>query len=178
MTSVREAVAVFQDWSSLQAAVDELSEAGFSPEAFSLLASEETVQEKLGHVYGRVEELEDDPAAPRVAFTSLKEIGAREGMVVSSMTYLPPLIAAGVVVASAGVVAAAVAGAAVVGVSLATVLARWMDQNQADLLQEQLDRGGILLWVRTDGEGQERKAIEVLTEHAAHDVHIHELPLA
>lgn len=174
--TVREAVAVFHDWSSLEAAVDELREAGFAREAISLLAGSATVERKLGHVYRRVEELEDDPKAPRTAFVSAKQIGAREDMVISSLTILPTLLAAGVVVASAGAVAAAIAGTAVVGATLGTVLARWMDKRHADWLQEQLDRGGILLWVRTPDEAAERRAIQILTDHAAHDIHVHEIP--
>jgi hypothetical protein len=174
--TVREAVAVFHDWSSLEAAVDELRAAGFPKDAISLLAGSATVEKKLGHVYRRVEELEDDPEAPRTAFVSAKQIGAREDMVISSLTLLPTLIAAGVVVASAGAVAAAIAGTAVVGATLGTVLARWMDRRHADWLQEQLDRGGILLWVRTPDEAAERRAIQVLTDHAAHDIHVHQIP--
>ncbi len=174
--TVREAVAVFHDWSSLEAAVDELREAGFPKDAISLLASQHTVEKKLGHVYQRVEELEDDPRAPRTRFVSAKQIGRREDMVISSLTVLPTLIAAGVVVASAGAVAAAIAGTALVGATLGTILARWMDKRHAEWLQEQLEKGGILLWVRTPDEWSERKAIEILTQHAAHDVHIHEIP--
>jgi hypothetical protein len=51
-----------------------------------------------------------------------------------------------------------------------------MNRSHADWLQEQLDRGGLLLWVRTPTEADERRAIEVLTQHATHDVHIHEVP--
>lgn len=174
--TVREAVGVFDDWSSLEAAVDSLREAGFPKDAISLLADQATVESKLGHVYDRVEELEDEPAAPRTAFTSTKAIGAREDMVVSSLTVLPTVIAASIVVASAGAVAAAIAGTAVVGATLGTVLARWIDKRHADRLEEQLQKGGILLWVRTPDEAAERKAIKILTEHANHDVHIHEIP--
>ena len=51
-----------------------------------------------------------------------------------------------------------------------------MDRRHAEWLQEQLDRGGILLWVRTPTAEDERKAMEVLTRYSAHDVHIHEIP--
>ncbi|HET6469235.1 MAG TPA: hypothetical protein VFG43_12750 [Geminicoccaceae bacterium] len=174
--SVREAVAVFEDVSSLERAVDELREAGFAKSDISLLAGHETVERKLGHMYRRVEELEDEPAAPRTAFVSSKSLGRREDMVVGSLTYLPTLIAAGTVVASAGAVAAILAGTAVGGALIGTALAHWMDRRHADWLQEQLDRGGILLWVRTPDEAAERNALAVLTRHSAHDIHIHTIP--
>ena len=123
-------------------------------DAISLLAAHDAVERKLGHMYRRVEELEDDPRAPRTAFVSGKNIDERENRLIGSLTVLPTVIAAGTVVATAGAVAAAVVGTAVAGALLGTVFAHWMDQRHADWLQEQLDRGGILLWVRTPDEAR------------------------
>ncbi len=173
---VREAVAVLEDVSELEAAVEELRAAGFADDDISLLAGHDAVERKLGRMYRRVEELEDDPAAPRTAFISLNRLGDREDRVVSSLTILPTLIAAGTVVASAGAVAAAVVGTAVAGAALGTALSHFMNKQHADWLQEQLDRGGLLLWVRTPDPESERKAIAILTQHVAHDVHIHDIP--
>ncbi|HSA81996.1 MAG TPA: hypothetical protein VLE23_14360 [Geminicoccaceae bacterium] len=176
-TSVREAVAVFDDVSDLDAAVEELRQAGFEGDAISLLASEHAVQKKLGHRYERVEDLEDEPDAPRVAYRTPAALGESEDMLIGSLTYLPAVVAAGTVVASAGIVAAAVTGTALAGALIGTVMARWIDKQHAEHLQEQLDRGGLLLWVRTPDQAAERRALEILTRHSAHDVHIHELPV-
>ena len=67
-------------------------------------------------------------------------------------------------------------GTAVAGATLGTVLSHYMNRRHAEWLQEQLERGGLLLWVRTPTPGRERRAIEILTRHAVHDVHIHEIP--
>jgi hypothetical protein len=173
---VTEAVAVFEDVADLDAAVEKLKQAGFKKEEISLLATEAAVAKKLGHRYERVEELEDDPQAPREAYKTRASIGDSEGMIVGSLTYLPAVVAAGTVVASAGVVAAAVTGTAIAGALIGTVLARWLDKHHAEHLQEQLDRGGLLLWVRTPDEDAERRALAILTRYSAHDVHIHKLP--
>jgi outer membrane lipoprotein SlyB len=175
-TKVREAVAVFDDVSALEKAVDGLRDAGFAKSDISLLAGHETVEAKLGHMYDRVEELEDEPTAPRTAFVSSKSIGQREDMVVGSLTYLPTLLAAGTVVASAGAVAAAITGNAVAGAAIGTALTHWLDRRHADWLQEQLDRGGILLWVRTSDSVAEEAALSILKRHSAHDVHLHDIP--
>ncbi len=174
---VREAVAVMEDVAALELAVEALEAAGFAAGDISLLAGQDTVESKLGRMYRRVEEAEDDPAAPRTAFVSTRTIARREDVVVGSMTTLPTLVAAGTVVASAGAVAAAITGTAIAGAMLGTVLARWMDKRHADWLEEQLERGGVLLWVRTRDEMAERKALEILRQHAAHDIHVHEIPL-
>ena len=60
------------------------------------------VNRKLGHRYERVEELEDDPAAPRVAYRTRASLGDSEDLLIGSLTYLPTVVAAGTVVASAG----------------------------------------------------------------------------
>lgn len=167
---------MFDDIADLDEAVRELRAAGFAKEDISILAGTETVEKKLGHRFRRIEELEDDPSAPRVVFEPLEELEEREKTVASSLTILPTLIAAGTVVASGGALAAAIVGAAVAGAVLATVLTHWMDERRARWLQEQLERGGILLWVRTPDEQAERRAIEILTRHSTHDVHVHEIP--
>ncbi|HEX6141717.1 MAG TPA: hypothetical protein VFZ01_03295 [Geminicoccaceae bacterium] len=173
---VTEAVGVFDDVRELDAAVDDLRGAGFSKGQISLLASQDTVEKKLGHRYERVEELEDDPDAPRRAYRTRDSLGESEDMLIGSLTFLPALLAAGTVVASAGVVAAAVTGAAVAGAAIATALGHFMDRNHAEWLQEQLERGGLLLWVRTPDAAAEQKALEILRRHSAHDVHLHKLP--
>ncbi|MCB1883556.1 MAG: hypothetical protein KDG89_06090 [Geminicoccaceae bacterium] len=174
---VREVVAVMDDVPALEMAVDELKAAGFGQDAISLLAAGEAVEAKLGHRYERVEEMADDPEAPRAAFVSTRTVNQREDWVLGSLTTLPALLAAGTVVASTGAVAAAIAGSAAVGVAIATVFTRWMDKGHADWLQEQLDRGGILLWVRTPTPEREADAIGILRRHAAHDVHAHDVPV-
>jgi hypothetical protein len=175
-STVNEAVAVFHDVSALDAAVDELRKAGFRRGDISLLASEDAVEKKLGHRYERIEELEDDPDAPRVVYKTRASVGESEDLIIGSMTYLPAVVAAGTVVATAGVVAAAVTGTAIAGALIGTVLAHWLDRQQAEWLQEQLDHGGLLLWVRTPDAEAEQKAMTILRRHSAHDVHIHRLP--
>jgi outer membrane lipoprotein SlyB len=174
--TVSEAVAVFERVRDLDAAVEELKRSGFKQGDISLLATEDAVARKLGHRYERVEELEDDPKAPRTVYKTRASAGDSEGMIVGSLTYLPAVVAAGTVVASAGVVAAAVTGTAIAGALIGTVLAHWLDKHHAEHLQEQLDRGGLLLWVRTPDEDTQRRALDILTRHSAHDVHIHRLP--
>ncbi|MEP6828796.1 MAG: hypothetical protein ABI963_00525, partial [Rhizomicrobium sp.] len=57
--TIQEVVAVFDDSKALDDAVDRLETRGFDRAAFSLLANEASVAEKLGHRYQRVEEVAD-----------------------------------------------------------------------------------------------------------------------
>ncbi|MEZ5825962.1 MAG: hypothetical protein R3C97_14845 [Geminicoccaceae bacterium] len=173
-----EVVAVFHGVDDMERAVESLFAAGFAKGDVSMLASEDAVEQKLGHRYEKVEELEDEPEAPRVAYRSTAELVETEKTIMQSLTYLPAMLAAGTVVASTGVVAAAVTGAALGGMALSTVLAQWLDKRHADRLQEQLEHGGLLLWVRVvDAQSRER-ALSILRENGGDDVHAHSFAAA
>ena len=73
--TVREAVGAFSTPETLQEAIDELMSSGFDRADLSMLAAETTVDEKLGHKYKKIVELEDDPIVPRCCYVSTESIG-------------------------------------------------------------------------------------------------------
>ena len=178
--SVREAVAVFADEASLQAAIDDLLASGFGRADLSLLASEEAVNEKLGHKYKKASELEDVPGIPSADYVSPEALGDAEGAVIGTLTY----IGAGMVMGPAAAVGASlttIIGAAVigggVGAALGTVLAVVIGQQHAEHIQNQLDHGGLLLWVRAWDEDHEKRALDILARHSGQDVHVHQFEI-
>jgi len=179
MKSVREAVGVFDNAKTLEAAIDELKTAGFNRADISLLAGSNTVEQKLSHRYEKVAELEDDPDVPTTAFISTESIGDAEGALIGTLLYVGAIALAGAVVASGGALAAAITAAAIgggVGGMAGIGLSSFITQHHADYLQEQIDHGGLLLWVRTRDATHEERAKEILSKHSAHDVHVHGLP--
>jgi hypothetical protein len=66
------------------------------------------------------------------------------------------------------------AGAA--GGLIGSILAKRLGDHHAHYLQEQLDRGRLLLWVRTWDPEHENRAVEILSKCSARDVHVHALP--
>ncbi len=177
--ALREAVAVFDGAEDLQGAIDELLSDGFDRAELSLLASESAVIEKLGHKYRKSSTLADDFAAPRVAYVSTEAIGGAEGGLVGGLVYVGSLATAGAIVASGGTIAAVAAAAALgggVGGIVGSILAKWVGARHAAYLQSQIDRGGLLLWVRTWDAEDERKAVAILSKHSGRNVHIHNLP--
>jgi hypothetical protein len=171
----REAVAVFEEVGELDEAIRSLLAAGFKEDDLSLLADRRTVERKLGHAYEKVEELEDAPDVPRVAYRRPLDPANTESGFIGALTWAPPLLAAGAVVASTGLITGLIIGAAVAGSLGASVLGHVVDQRHAEWLQEQLDAGGVLLWVRIKDDEAARIAVSILTQHAVHDVHIHEV---
>jgi outer membrane lipoprotein SlyB len=177
-TTIREAVGVFHAPDSLQEAIDELLSSGFDRAELSLLAGEHAVEEKLGHRYRKAAELEDEPRVPRSAYVSVESIGDAEGGLIGGLMYIGAVVAGGAVVASGGTLAGAFLAAAMAGGAgglFGTALAKLIDHHHADYLQRQLDKGGLLLWVRTRDLDHEQRAKRILERHSGDDVHVHEL---
>jgi hypothetical protein len=176
-----EAVALFHEAKSLQAAIDELLTSGFDQDCLSVLANEKTIEDKLGHSYGSTRDLEDNPDVPRAAWVPQETIGVAEAACIGTPLYLSATIGSLVVLASGGTLLAGVAMAAIAGGAGTTVgaaLAKIVGHEHAKHLNEHLDRGGLLLWVRTHDAEAEREALDVLRRHSGEDVHLHQLPSA
>jgi hypothetical protein len=179
--TVREAVGVFDNADAFQGAMDELMSSGFDRAELSLLASESAVESKLGHMYRKASELEDDPDIPRAAYVSTESVGDAEGAVVGGLMYVGAGMLMGPVALAGGTLAAVTAAAAAgigAGGLIGSVLAKWLGNQHAHYLQEQLDHGGLLLWVRTWDADDEKRATEILAKHSGRDVHVHALPVS
>ena len=177
--TVREAVGVFQSERALQDAVDDLLSHGFDRSELSLLAPLPSVQKELGHSFSSVRELEDAPAIPTTAYISTDTIGDAEGGVFGGFIYVGALATLTAVVASGGAIGAAIIAAAAGGIgggAIGAVLAKLIGEHHADYVEDQLERGGLLLWVRTWNAADEKHAVEILTNHSGSDVHVHDLP--
>jgi hypothetical protein len=175
---IREAVGVFSNEDDLQVAIDELLSSGFHRAELSLLAGEDVVNEKLGHIYASASAVADDPAAPRAAYVSPEAIGEAQGGIVGGLVYAGATIAAGAIVVSGGTILAAVVAATLaggIGGVVGTILAKWLGDNHAEYLQRQIDHGGLLLWVRTRNSSAEDRAVDVLKRHSSRNVHVHTL---
>jgi hypothetical protein len=177
--TVAEAVGIFQRSEDLQEAIDELLSSGFHRAQLSLLATEAAVIEKLGHRYMDVSALADDSFALRSSYVSPEAIGGAEGGLIGGLTYVGAAVAAGAVMASGGTLIAVILATAVAGGTgglIGSVLAKWVGDQHAQHLQEQVDFGGLLLWVRTWKVEDEKRAAAILKRHSGREVHIHNLP--
>ena len=179
-TTVHEAVGVFHDPAQMQAAIDELQIHGFMRHEISVLAGEDTIHQKLGHLYKRVKEAEDDPKAPRAVFISSEEISVAKAAAVAIPLFIAAVSAAGVVVTSGGLILDALiyaATAGTVGAGIGSMLATFIAKQRAEYLEKQIERGGILLWVHLRSPDMEKTAREILRKYSAEDVHVHDIPV-
>ena len=178
--SVREAVGVFHSEESLQNAVDELMLHGFDRAALSLVAGKHAVEQKLGHAYEKIDELEDDLDVPRIAYSRGDSRVEAEAVAAGGLAYVGAVTAAGAIVASGGALGFAILAAATAsgaGGLFGVLIAQLMNQHHARYLEDQLEKGGLLLWVSTPGADRENLASQILTRNGADHVHVHDLPV-
>jgi hypothetical protein len=177
-TAIREVVAIFGSREALENAIEDLLSNGIDRTQLSMLASRETVEDALGHEIADTHALADDPAAPRSEPLERPDVGNVMGVAVGSPAAFAALAAAGVTAmtggAFAGVAVAALAAGGGVG-ALGGWLAKSFNDEVADDFEEQIARGGILLWVALRDDAQERRAREVLSRHAKEKVRVHEI---
>jgi len=180
LEGLREAVGIFSNEDDLQAAIDELLSSGFHRAELSLLAGQDVVNEKLRGRYTNATVIADDVTVPRTAYVSPEAIGEAQGGVVGLLAYAGATIAAGAIAVSGGTILAAILGATLAGGTggmVGSFLAKWLGDTHAQYLQSQIDRGGLLLWVRTRSGAAEERAVNILRSHSSRDVHVHTLPL-
>lgn len=176
--TIREAVGYFESSSALQDAIDDLLDSGFDRAELSLLASEATVEAELGHAYRRVADLEDNPSVARACYISPESITEAETALVGAPFYVAGTAALGMIVASGGTMAAAIIGASLAGGAgglIGAALAKLVGDHHAHHIKEQLEHGGLLLWVRTRDAEREQRAVSILRQHSGRDVHVHGL---
>lgn len=179
--TTREAVGVFHDPEDMQAAIDELLTTGFERSDINLIAGEEAVREKLGHMYTQIKETEDDPNVPRIAYAGAETRGGAEGGLIGGLFYVGAVAAAGAILATGGTAGFAVAAAAAGGLggtAVGALLASVLEAHHAPNIEKQLDRGGLVVWVKTSDTEHEARALEILRRHNAEDVHVHNLKTA
>ncbi len=175
--TVREAVAIFDDAEKLETAISDLQSHGFDRSEISFLAREGMT----GHIaqdYRDTHHAADDPNAQREAVLSDTDLRQSRTLGTSLAATLAAFAAAGFTVATGGAAALAAGAAAAAGGGVGVIgalLGQAAGKGESNFLQEQVDRGGVLVWVRTRDPAAERRACDILRRHSAHDVHIHDI---
>jgi hypothetical protein len=179
--TIREAVGIFFEIDHLHEAVDELVASGFSFEDLGLLAGQDTVRQRLGEFYSEVNESAGGPEGPSTAFVAEKSMGDTVHAFLGTLFFVGTTAASGAAVASAAVLGGslvpAVAGAAAMG-AIGGALALIIHQSDAEHLEEQVDEGHLLLFVRTEDADEEASAVDILSRHGAFEAKVYDAPVA
>ncbi|MEZ5491115.1 MAG: hypothetical protein R3F50_12465 [Gammaproteobacteria bacterium] len=178
---IREAVGIFFDSHKLEETIKDLQESGFQHDEIGLLAGKFTVREKLGHLYEEINEDADSSGAPDTAFVAKESVGDTVHALLGTLYLTGAAVAGGAVVASAGILGGAIAAAAAttaVFSGVGALLAVIIHESDAEYLEEQVDEGHLLLFVRTQDEEREELAVNILSRHAAFDPRVYSLKAA
>ena len=172
----REAVAVFENEYELLNVIEELESAGFDHSDISVLPSIKEVERQIGHQLTSIEDAEDDPDVPRTSPIDMASFGAAQGALIGIPLYIGAISAIVDYTRSgadtgAVVVAGLVGG--VIGGAIGLVLASLVRRQHARRIKDQIDHGGLLLWVRTRGRKHEDRATSVITDHIVRHFHMH-----
>ncbi|WP_417450779.1 hypothetical protein [Kordiimonas sp.] len=178
--NLREAVALFDTEENMQAAVDDLESHGFSNAAISRPVPPEEVAAAIHQPVFDTADLEDNAGVPR---EPVDDNNSRTGItMVAVLTPLYLLLLAGAAFAAGhglGTWEAIVliVGLGALGVVGAGFYVTKLVSERRARIQAEKSLGGLLLWVRTGSQEQERRALEILRRHAGRDVHLHGPPL-
>jgi hypothetical protein len=177
--TVREAIGIFHYADSLRAAMGDLYSSGFTTEEMGLLASEKVVNESLGDLYTRTNDEPDAPDAPAIAFVARDSVGEAPRTVGGSLFFVGTSGVMGGIVASSAVFGGALLAAlgGIVGVGIVGALvASVIHQSDAEFLQQHVDEGHMLLFVRINPE-REQQALNILQQHSGQDVKMYDIPV-
>jgi hypothetical protein len=172
----REVVGTFHDVEALEATANTLMSSGFDRAALSLIATEEVVREQFGSRLIKVEKLEDHPDTPRIAYMNHDDVAIGRGVLISGLSYLGAVAGTAAVLTSGGALLPAVAVAAAGGVgggSLGALLGSWLNAETAKKISDEVERGGLILWVRTLSPDEDDRASDIMIANGAYGVHTH-----
>ncbi|MBD1548918.1 hypothetical protein [Roseibium aggregatum] len=175
---VRELVARFDDAETFEDAVEQVEMAGIDRADISMIASQDAIVEKLGHIYRNVRDLEDDARVPQTVNFDRHELAEGKAAIIGFPVYIGGAGAGLAVVASGGTLAIAAvlaAAGAAAGAGIGAIFAHAIDKRHADTLEQHLAEGGLLVWVRLRDETREAEIEKLLKACGGRDVHGHSL---
>ncbi len=166
-----EVVGIFNSIEELGQAVDELFIHGFDQSALSVLANEESVRQQLKKNYKKIDELADNENVPRAAFYAEENFSIAQGAALGILIFI------GVTTASAMFIIKGISldlTSTIVGISvIASILvAQTIGKYHKRYIEQQLKKGGLLLWARLRDKALKDKVIWILKNNQARNVHL------
>lgn len=175
---VREAVGMFDDVGAVHDCIEDLQSNGFDRSDITMLSRLQVIGDASTLPINNTEQTEDSSTACRGPVIEPESVGDAQGALLGAPIYILTLCGAGVSAAlglTTALLLTITAMAGFAGIGLGVLLVYLLRKRQAGYYTQQLDHGGIPLWVHTRDQEHEKRAIEALTQNRAHDVHIHDM---
>ncbi len=171
---IREAVGLFDNIDSLQEAVRALESTAFPRQDISVLGNRKDLEDKFGVSHVPPALVEDNAETPRESPVRTEEQVIGTGALVGVPAYIGAVsaaIAVGPVALPATLAAVTLGGAG--GALLGGVMAKLLGDHYTHEVDAQIQKGGLLLWVRTPDQERENIACDIMQAHGAKNVRVH-----
>jgi hypothetical protein len=178
---VREVTGVFHSHAALENAVEVLLLSGFDRADIDRVADPEVVRQRVGDIYVAAEELADIGRTARRPFFTRDDISAAVAVGGSLFGCAVALAAAFFVLVSGGAplttgIVASFAGVLACGVAAVTIV-HILRQERRLGLESLMATRGLILWIRVHSPQREELAQQILQEHGARAVRVHEIEI-
>jgi hypothetical protein len=170
---LRQVVGIFGGDQELQKAIGSLGSSSFDRRDISVLGCSSEVLRRCGLSHKNLREIVDSPRTPRSINIAPEEMGIAEGLVVSLAMLVGVFISLFLL---RSLTTPKVAGAAMIGgmlgIAIGLYLINIIDNLRSRRLEEQIKRGGLVLWVSASNKKKEKMAAKILRKHGASNVHL------
>ena len=168
---VREAVALFSTETAFLNALDSLQENGFDRADLSVLGG------AISRPFESASMLADDKRAKRGANANPESVVEAEAAAIGIPVYVGALGAFFAVAATGGALALAIPmtlAGGLAGGGLGAIGAHAIEKRHRRAIEQQIDNGGLLLWVRTNTPERVVSALRLLKAAGGQEAHVHE----
>lgn len=172
----KEVVGLFTSVDDLQSAIRDLEGTAFPRHDISVMGNRGQLERVFGAKTVPPQLAMDNVDTPRQAPSRPEEqtIGTAAMIGIPAYVGAMALAIAGGAVTFPAIISAAVIGG-LGGGTVGAVLAKLLGDRYNRHVEEQIDRGGLLLWVRTPDHDREEAAKRIMISRGGYDVHVHEI---
>lgn len=172
----KEAVGLFTSAEELQSAIRDLEGTAFPRQDISVMGKRGQLEKVFGAPTIPPELAMDNADTPRQAPTRPEEQTIGAAAVIGGTVYVGAMamaLTAGAITFPAIIAAAMLGG--IGGGTIGAILTKLLGDRYDRHIEEQIESGGLLLWVRTPDREKEEIAQHIMIARGAYDVHIHEI---
>ncbi len=172
----KEVVGVFMSKDDLQRAIRELEGIAFPRQDISVMGTRADLERVFGAKVVPPEFAIDNPDTPRQAPSRPEEQTIGAAGMIGGTAYVGAMalaLTAGAVTFPAIISAAVIGG--IGGGTLGAILTKILGNRYNRHIEEQVEKGGLLLWVRTPDNEREDLANRIMITNNAYQVHMHQI---
>lgn len=172
----KEAVGLFMSADELQTAIRDLEGTAFPRQDISVMGKRSQLEKVFGSRTVEPERAMDNADTPRQSPSRPEEQTIGAAAMIGGTVYVGAMamaLTAGAVTFPAIIAAAMLGG--IGGGTIGAILTKLLGDRYDRHLEEQVEKGGLLLWVRTPDHEKEQIAQHIMIARGGYDVHVHEI---